>query len=52
MGGGAIFKKKYVWETKRGMTEEMQKSYGDVMWLLAMMVTNTVFRKSGLEKLF
>ena len=36
-------------ETKRGKAEEMQRSQGDVMRLLAMMVTNT---NTSLENLF
>ena len=49
LGRGAIFFKKNCMETKRGKAEEMQRSQGDVMRLLAMMVTNT---NTSLENLF
>ena len=55
---GRLNFKKSVWKTKRGEVEEIQRLQGVMIFfifllsLLAMMVTNTVFRKSSSEDLF
>ena len=55
--GGAIFKK-FCMGNQKGEGRGNARSYGDVIFfififsLLAIMVTNTVFRKSSLENLF